>query len=127
MGSCPTSRAVRFALRQLFKSPGFTVIALITLALGIGVNTTAFTVLNRLLLQPLPFPDSSRLVQVRSTSPKWQHLPHSPGDYYDEKEGNTVFEGMAVEARDGANRAELRGVAAAAMAAWPAGNLDGPK
>ena len=87
---------MKFAFRQLLKSPGFTVIALITLALGIGVNTTAFTVLERLLLQPLPFPDSGRLVQVWSTSPKWQYLPHSPGDYYDEKEGNSVFEGMGV-------------------------------
>ncbi len=87
---------MKFAFRQLLKNPGFTVVALITLTLGIGVNTTAFTVLNRLLLQPLPFPDSSRLVQVWSTSPKWQCSPHSPGDYDDEKEGNTVFAGMGV-------------------------------
>ncbi len=87
---------MRFAFRQLLKSPGFTVVALITLTLGIGVNTTAFTVLNRLLLQPLPFPDPGRLVQVWATSPKWQYMRHSPGDYYDEKEGNTVFESMGV-------------------------------
>jgi predicted permease len=87
---------MKIAFRQLVKSPGLTVVALITLTLGIGVNTTAFTVLNRLLLQPLPFPDPGRLLQVWSTSPKWQYAPHSPGDYDDEKEGNTVFAGMGV-------------------------------
>jgi putative ABC transport system permease protein len=87
---------VKLAFRRLLKSPGFAIIALITLALGIGVNTTAFTVLNRLLLKALPFPDSGRLVQVWSTSPKSESLPHSPGDYYDEKSQNTVFERMGV-------------------------------
>jgi predicted permease len=85
---------MRFALRQLLKSPGFTVVALVTLALGIGINTAAFTLLNRLLLQPLPFPDSRQLVQVWATSPRWQSEPNSPGDYQDEKEQNAVFERM---------------------------------
>jgi len=48
---------MKYALRQLAKNPGFTIVALATLALGIGVNTTAFTALNRLLLQALPFRD----------------------------------------------------------------------
>jgi putative ABC transport system permease protein len=86
---------MKSALRQLVKSPGFTVIALITLALGIGVNTTAFTILNRLLFQGLPFADSRRLVQIWATSPQSQFVPQSPGDYLDEKEQNTVFERTA--------------------------------
>ncbi len=53
---------LRFGLRQLLKSPGFTLVALLTLALGIGVNTTMFTVLNALVLQSSPAPDSGRLV-----------------------------------------------------------------
>jgi predicted permease len=86
---------IRRALRHLLKNPGFVVISLATLALGIGINTTAFTVLNRLLLQDLPFRDSSRLVEVYRTSAQQQDLSQSPGDYFDEREQNTVFESLA--------------------------------
>jgi putative ABC transport system permease protein len=91
-----TPHFMKFALRQLVKSPGFSVIALLTLALGIGINTTAFTVLNRLLLQSLPYADSNRLVQIWATTPQTQTMPQSPGDFFDEKDQNTVFEHVAV-------------------------------
>jgi len=87
---------VKLALRQLLKSPGFTAIALMTLALGIGVNTTAFTILNRLLLQGLPFPDSGRLVRIYRTEPGQDELGQSPGDFFDERGQSAVFDGMAV-------------------------------
>jgi putative ABC transport system permease protein len=86
---------IRFAVRQLAKSPGFTLFALLTLALGIGVNTTAFTVLNRLLLQSLPYRDPAHLVQVWSADPRSRYVGHAPGDFFDEQEQNTVFTGMA--------------------------------
>jgi predicted permease len=86
---------VKYALRQLAKNPGFTVVALATLALGIGVNTTAFTVLNRLLLQSLPFRNSSRLVQVWFTAQGQDIIGQGSGDYMDEREQSTVFEDMA--------------------------------
>jgi predicted permease len=86
---------MKFALRQLAKNPGFTVVALLTLALGIGVNTTAFTVLNRLLLQSLPFQDTARLVQVWAAVPRDDTTGHAPADFFDEQEQNTVFSGMA--------------------------------
>jgi putative ABC transport system permease protein len=88
-------QSMRYALRQLAKSPGFTTVALLTLALGIGVNTTAFTVLNRLLLQSLPFRDTSTLVQVWAVNPRWGWGGTAPGDYFDEKEQNTVFADIA--------------------------------
>jgi putative ABC transport system permease protein len=86
---------MRFALRQLVKSPGFTLVALMTLALGIGINTSTFTVLNRLLLQSLPFRDADRIVQIGDNSNGFGFYGQSPGDYFDERDQNTVFEEVA--------------------------------
>jgi predicted permease len=86
---------MRHALRQLTANPGFTIVALVTLALGIGVNTTAFTVLNRLMLQALPYHDPASLVQIWSTETRWGNVPNAPADYFDEREQNTVFTDIA--------------------------------
>ena len=58
---------LRFALRQLWKSPGFAIVAIATLALGIGANTAIFSVIESALLRPLPFPNADRLVRVYET------------------------------------------------------------
>src|SRR5688500_13265673 len=60
----PLVRDLRYAFRMLRKPTGFTATALVTLAVGIGVNTAVFTVVNGLLLKPLPFPESARLATV---------------------------------------------------------------
>src|SRR5258705_10605863 len=60
----PLVRDLRYAIRMLRKTPGFTVTALVTLAVGIGVNTAGFTVVNALLPKPLPFPDPDRLAHI---------------------------------------------------------------
>ena len=60
---------VRHSLRVLIKSPGFTTVAILALALGIGANTAIFSVIDRVLLAPLPFPDSERIMRVQRKFP----------------------------------------------------------
>ena len=89
------SQDVRYTLRQLLKHKGFTVVAVLTLALGIGVNTAMFSVLNTFLFRALPYPESDRLVRVFRTSPHSQSWPHSAANFFDQRAQNTVFEKMA--------------------------------
>jgi predicted permease len=89
---------LRFGLRMLAKKPGFTAVAVITLALGIGANSAIFSVVNGLLLSPLPYRDSERLVIIWSHSPGAnvaQDWP-SPGQYSAVKSQNTTFEEVAI-------------------------------
>jgi hypothetical protein len=80
---------VRYAVRTLCKTPGFTVIAVLTLALGIGVNTSMFSVIHATMLGGLPYPEESRLVRVFRTSPQSQHWPHSAPNVLDYQSRST--------------------------------------
>jgi predicted permease len=86
---------MRYVLRMLFKDKAFTLVAVLTVALGIGVNTAMFSVLNTFLFRALPYPNSDRIVRVFRTSPHSQSWPHSAANFFDYREKNTVFDGMA--------------------------------
>src|SRR5215216_490328 len=89
------SQDVRFSLRMLQKHKGFTIVSALTLALGIGVNTAMFTVLNTFLFGSLPYPQSERLVRVWRTSPHSQSWPFSVANFFDQRAKNTVFDKLA--------------------------------
>src|SRR5205814_4108373 len=88
---------LRFAFRQLFKSPAFTVVAVVTLALGIAANTAIFSVVDAVLLHSLPYPDSDRIVTVSQTarSTGVSTRDASPANFIDWAEPNSVFSAMA--------------------------------
>jgi len=90
------SRDVRHAARSLRRSPVFAVVAIVTLALGIGANAAMFSVLNTYMLRPLPYPEPDRLMRVFRTSIHSQSWPHSFPNYLDHRSRNTVFEHLAL-------------------------------
>jgi len=86
---------VRYGIRTLAKNPGFTVVAVLTLALGIGANTAIFSVVENLLLRPLPYPQPERLVKIaNSYLPQIPKAGLSPGDYADWQRQNQSFSEM---------------------------------
>lgn len=92
---------LRYALRQLVKNPGFTAVAILTLALGIGACSAIFSVVNGVLLRPLDYPNADRLVVVReSQPPQFPEFSTAPPNYIDWTKQAKSFEGIA--AYDGA-------------------------
>jgi putative ABC transport system permease protein len=88
---------LRFGARMLLKKPGFTIVAVITLALGIGANTAVFSLINAVLLRPLPFYEPAALVMVweEASFAGFPQQEPAPANYVDWKARQSVFEDMA--------------------------------
>src|SRR5215467_7717278 len=85
---------VRYGVRGLIKRPGFTAVAVLTLALGIGANSAIFSVLNAVLLRPLPYADADRIVHIDETDENGR-MGVSPPNLLDFQRQNHTFESVA--------------------------------
>jgi putative ABC transport system permease protein len=100
---------LRFAFRQLIKNPGFSAVAILTLALGIGANTAIFSIVNAVLLRPLPYPDADRIMVLNESSGPGQDFSVALPDYFDWRNGNTVFEHLAATHKESRNLSGVPG------------------
>jgi len=100
---------LRYALRMLANQPAFTLIAVLTLALGIGANTAIFSIINSVLLRPLPYPNADRIMVLNESSGPGQDFSVALPDYFDWKKDNTVFEHLAVTHKESRNLSGIPG------------------
>jgi len=100
---------LRLAFRQLIKNPAFTAVAILTLALGIGANTAIFSIVNAVLLRPLPYPDADRIMVLNESSGPGQDYSVALPDYFDWRNDNTVFEHLACTHKESRNLSGVPG------------------
>ena len=94
---------------MLKKQPGFTVIAVLTLALGIGANTAIFSVVNAVLLRPLPYPNADRIMVLNESSGPGQDFSVALPDYFDWRTDTKTFEHLAVTHKESRNLSGIPG------------------
>ena len=85
---------VRFGFRRLLKSPGFSVVAILSLALGIGANTAIFSLVNMILFRPLPVSNAEQVVSVSAVGKEGEMAAHSYLNYVDMRDRNDVLSGL---------------------------------
>ena len=90
---------LRYGFRVLVKSPGFAAVAIVTLALGIGGNTALFSVINGVLLSPLPFPEPEQLVTLHENKPNFEGGSVSYPNFRDWQKDNAHFRSVAIARR----------------------------
>jgi putative ABC transport system permease protein len=100
---------LRLAFRQLIKNPAFSAVAILTLALGIGANTAIFSVVNAVLLRPLPYPNADRIMVLNESSGPGQDYSVALPDYFDWRNDNTVFEHLAATHKESRNLSGVPG------------------
>ena len=85
---------LRFGLRMILRSPGFTIVALLTMALGIGANTAMFSIVNGVIIKPLPYPEADRIVRLfeSNLSQGWETFSIAPMNLWDWQERSQSFE-----------------------------------
>src|SRR5690348_17605901 len=88
---------LRYGIRMMAKAPGFTVVAVLTLALGIGANTALFSIVNGVLLNPLPYPHPEQIVTLHESKPNFPTGSISYPNFRDWQKNNHTFAGMAIE------------------------------
>jgi predicted permease len=96
---------IRFGIRGLFKQPGFTVLVIATLALGIGASTAIFSVVNSVLLRKLPYRDANRIVAIQELDPQGKRVQVTSANFLDWRNQNTAFEHLAAIRNDITNLA----------------------
>jgi predicted permease len=101
---------IQYALRQLVKSPAFTVVAILTIALGIGANTAIFSVVNGVLINPLPYPNADRIVVLYERLPNFEDASISYPNFLDWQRMNESFSALAAYRPNGYNLSGTGGV-----------------
>ncbi len=100
------SFTLKYALRRLARSPGFTFVSVVMLALGIAMSTSTFSITNSVLLRSLPFPESDQLMRIFRTTAEFDSLAHAPGNFLDLKATAQSFANVAAYYPTGGNLAE---------------------
>src|SRR5436305_12936983 len=102
---------IRYAFRMIAKSPGFAALAVLAFALGIGANTAIFSVVNAVLLRPLPYPRSERLIRFGESTPTFPSGAVSYPNFLDWRASQHTFTGLALYRRDSYNLSGGNGTA----------------